>query len=403
MNGFGAPHRWDLWLTAAGVAAAILLVSLAAAADSAFEDRHALAIEGHLLGLAHELEVKLRQTGPSVARQTLEMALAEEETSGLVTGLWLEGSAGIEVGVGASSSGDAAFHTRPVELFLGRRWHPSGEKPTGGEHPGARHLLVVTDPAVAAQPSIERMLLPATTVTGVVMVALALLGGRLLMRREREERSRVERRRLEAMARAGAGLAHQLRTPLATIKGSCQLVLEGSAAPSGRRFDVVLEQIQHMDRLLGQLLDYARPPDPEPTAVVLRDAASEAAAIDPRVTVAVPADLIARVDPEHLMEILENLVENALEAAPQGAVEIGGKGQGPRRVMLTVGDRGPGPGDDPEVLFEPYVTHSADGTGLGLPIARALAEVNDGELELTRRPGGGTLAILTLPRPGAMP
>ena len=66
--------------------------------------------------------------------------------------------------------------------------------------------------------------------------------------------------------------------------------------------------------------------------------------------------------------------------------------------MLFVRDRGVGPGEDPEHLFEPYVSGRASGTGLGLPIARTLAEANGGTLRLSERAGGGCEAALTLPR-----
>ena len=79
---------------------------------------------------------------------------------------------------------------------------------------------------------------------GVGLVALALLGGRLLVRHERAERSAAERRRYESLARAGAGLAHQLRTPIATIKGSCQLLLEDCPPERRRRLGTVLEETE---------------------------------------------------------------------------------------------------------------------------------------------------------------
>ena len=70
-------------------------------------------------------------------------------------------------------------------------------------------------------------------------------------------------------------------------------------------------------------------------------------------------------------------------------------------VRIAVVDRGPGPGAAPERHFEPYVTARADGTGLGLPIARTLAEANGGSLTLHEAPGGGCEAVLLLPASGA--
>jgi signal transduction histidine kinase len=392
----GAFRRWDLWLTVTGLGVALALVLLAATADRAYEDRHALVLDGHFLALAHRVEAELRDGGPRVARDVLTRAVAEEKP-GLVVALALVGARGVDVEVEESSSA-GPVETREVDLYLGRKWRDATPSPGIEGHPGRRILRITTDPTVATQPLSERLLLPSTAATGLVVMALALLGGRLLMRRERVERSRAERRRMEGLARAGAGLAHQLRTPLATIKGSCQLLIESCEEAGEGRLQVVLEQAERMERLLGKLLDYARPPRAEPAAVELGAAAGEVAAADPRVSVSVAPGLVTRFDPEHLRQILENLVENALAASPDGSpVDIQAHPRG-GRIEVTVGDRGAGPGPDPETFFEPYLTRRPDGTGLGLPIARALAEAGGGRLELAPRPGGGTLAVLTLPR-----
>ncbi|MCP3956923.1 MAG: HAMP domain-containing histidine kinase [bacterium] len=390
-------RRWDLWLTAAGLAVAVALITLAAAADRAFGERHALALEGRILGLAHRVENQLRETGPAGAEEILARAL-REETSGLVVRLALEGSEGTQLEVGETEPGTAVA-VRDVDLYLGRVWRMSTPGAGMGGHPGRRVLRITADPSALAQPTTERLLLPATALVGGVLIALSLLGGRLLTRRELAEAGAAQRRKLEGLARAGAGLAHQLRTPLATIKGSCQLLLEGTSGDAGeRRLRVALEQSERMERLLGQLLDYARPPEPEPAAVDLAAVARELEVRDPRVAADLAAGLAARVDPEHLRQILDNLVANALAVSPDDStVEIGAAARD-RSLDLRIGDRGPGPGNDPESLFEPYVTRRADGTGLGLPIARALAEANDGTLILTPRAGGGTDAVLSLPR-----
>ena len=111
----------------------------------------------------------------------------------------------------------------------------------------------------------------------------------------------------------------------------------------------------------------------------------------------------AFVDPEHLRQVLDNLIANALAASPEGEpVELAVAGRR-QTVIVTVADRGPGPGDDPEELFEPYVSRSGGGTGLGLAIARNLAEANGGALRLETRAGGGCTAVLTLPASGPEP
>ncbi|HSM50903.1 MAG TPA: ATP-binding protein, partial [Thermoanaerobaculia bacterium] len=240
---------------------------------------------------------------------------------------------------------------------------------------------------------VERAALPVAAVAAAALVALALLAGRLLDRQARAIRLAAERERLEGLARAGAGLAHQLRNPLATIRGSAQLLLESCSGAEAARLGAIVSESDRLGRLVDELLDYARPPQPQPQRIDLavfrpeRDLA--------RVDWQVAGGLAAHADPEHLRLILDNLLDNALEADP-GEIEVRGRA---RRdgVEIAVLDRGPGPGPEPEQLFEPYVTGKASGTGLGLPLARSLAAANGGSLRLAPRAGGGTEALLRLP------
>ena len=388
----GIVRRPDVWLPAAGMVVATALVALGAAAGRAIDDRRALVLEGRILRLTHTIERELRELGPAAAEDVLGRQRASE--AGFVVALAVLDFDGVV----RSQVGELAAHdTRDLELHLGRSWHRDGRAHGGGGMPGRRTLRIAIAPAALGRTVSERLLVPVTVFSGFALAALSVLGGRLLARQQREQQSVAKQRRLEGLARAGAGLAHQLRTPLATIKGSCQLLLEDAGASGGKRLSAVVMQAERMEAMLRQLLDYARPPRAEPVAVSLVAAAREAAELDPRrVSVRVDDRLEVRVDSEHLREILSNLVENALQAS-ESAVEVAAAAHG-GWVEIRVGDRGAGPGEDPESLFEPYVTGRADGTGLGLPIARSLAEANGGQLDLTARAGGGTAAVLRLPR-----
>lgn len=397
--------RWDLWLPLAAVLVAVALAGLGATAAGALEESRSLAREGELLHFVHDLERELRDGGPGAAVSAVERAYGRRPW--FVAGLALETSAG-EVLVRAGTV--EGLETREHEMFLGRDWAMPGggpgAGPRGGRFLGGRRTLRIALSAGAFRATaLERMVAPAALGAGVLLVGLAVLGGRLLVRQSKEQEQEATRRRLEGLGRAGAGLAHQLRNPLGTIKGSCQLLLERARDPAEeKRLQSILDQALRMERLIGQLLDYARPPRSEPAPVEAAAVLGEIAARNPSVRVRMDAPLRFRADPEHLRQIVENLVDNALAASPPGeAVEVSVEAPGHgSEVKVIVADRGPGPGDDPERCFEPYVTSRADGTGLGLPIARALAEANGGTVALRSRPGGGTLAILSLPQ-GALP
>jgi len=401
-DGTGAAQgpRWDLWLPLVAAVVAGLLVGIAAVATRALSERDRLAADGRLLELARGVETALRDDTAEDAAAVLAELL--DGAGPVVRSLALVDHAGRTL-AHAGTDG-AGLEPREVQLFLGPRGRTFGAHPTQparghGGRGGRLTLRATLDPAASTPPLAVRSLLPAAILVGVGLVALAVLGGRLLVRQRRAAEEEGRRRRLEALGRAGAGLAHQLRTPLATVKGSCQLLRE--EVPEGRarsRLDAAVAESTRMERLLGLLLDFARPPEPQVDTVVVLEALTEAARRDPRLrATSVPPDARAYVDPEHLQQILSNLVDNALAAAPgDDPVELDASVQG-GEITVVVADRGPGPGDDPEQLFQPYFSRRVDGTGLGLPIARTLAEANRGRLRLRARPGGGCEAILTLP------
>ncbi len=420
--------RWDLILPSAATVVAIALLLLASTATTARSERRTLTLEGRMNRAARSIEIALRDVQPADAEAVLAREL--DASDGLLRGLALLDPGGVpEAAVGAAD-GPGVFE---VDLFLGSAWRSEPGDTTGrtasgtlpgmrggpgrGMHGGAhgggprgrRILRLVPSPAALGPPWSELLLLPVVVLTAAALVALSLVGGRLLVRRQREALAELERQRLEELALAGAGLAHQLRTPLATIKGSCQLLLERSLEDRDGRdgtdgtdgsLDRILEQAKRMEHLLGDLLDYARPTRAEARPVRFGEVAAELASLSPRVRVTGDRDAEILADGEHLRQILVNLVDNALQASPEEApVELAAR-TADAGVEITVADRGAGPGDAPERLFEPYVTGRAGGTGLGLPIARSLARANGGTLTLAERPGGGALARLRLPRPG---
>ena len=210
---------------------------------------------------------------------------------------------------------------------------------------------------------------------------------------------------LATIARAGAGLAHRLRNPLAVVKGTAQLLEE--RVPGGERERVarIVAASGRMETILSRLLDFARPPEPQPAAFDLAGLARDVAArfaggVGGRAPVRAEGPVPARADREHVETILEELLANARAFDPDGEIEVTVRRESGRAVV-EVADRGPGPGVDPQGAFEPYVTSRPDGTGLGLAIVRSLAAANGGSAALGARPGGGCVATLVLPEEGA--
>lgn len=231
--------------------------------------------------------------------------------------------------------------------------------------------------------------------------------------------------RLQTVGRFAAGLAHEVRNPLAAIVGCLQL-LEGARDLSDddarRMLDIAHREAQRLSKLVSEFLLYARPAPPErhetdlaalveESVVALR--AAHTARGEVKIDIVVDKHVQAFVDGGQTRQIVWNLLNNAV-AASTGEV---GPIEPPRapRVLVTVteqrgmaavviDDTGPGvPTENRARVFVPFFTTRATGTGLGLPTAHQLALGQDGEIDLEESPLGGARFILTLPLrdPGA--
>ena len=186
----------------------------------------------------------------------------------------------------------------------------------------------------------------------------------------------------EALARIGslaANVAHEIRNPLTAISTTLQ-VISNSMPPEDRRKMIlgkVGDQVLRLDRLVSDLLGYARKAVPRPQRVSLLDLVQEAS-VAAGVAIALegtPALVLA--DPQFVSQILVNLLQNSRDAAgPEGRVRAVFSASG-----VAIEDNGPGvPVDLREKIFEPFVTTKTRGTGLGLAISRKLAESMGGSL-----------------------
>lgn len=222
-------------------------------------------------------------------------------------------------------------------------------------------------------------------------------------------RRQGEERRLAALGAMSAGLAHEIRNPLAGVKGAAQVLQDEPLDGVGREMlDVVLQETDRLERVVSEFLEFARPNRPDPGAVDLGAIARRVARLvdaglpddAPTVALELAPDVSARADADQISQVLLNLVRNALDAVgDDGTVTIRTEAVG-ARVRVMVEDDGPGiPPDVLDHLYTPFFTTKSFGTGLGLPICKRIVDVHGGTLAVRTAPGEGTTFSVWLPAP----
>jgi len=223
----------------------------------------------------------------------------------------------------------------------------------------------------------------------------------------------VQSEKLASIGEMAAGVAHGLRNPLASLRASAQLVLRHPDSPAAaEQLRSMIEEVDRLDRRITHLLAFSSPapvhPIRERPGQLLRSLTGSLAQLLAERQVTLEADLSESaseivVDPVRLDQAITEVVANSLGAMPGGGRlrvvlrEEPGPGGVPE-VVIEIGDSGPGiPAAVMHSVFVPFFTTRPDGTGLGLTMARRFVEQNGGRLELTSRPGQGTIARFRFP------
>ena len=233
----------------------------------------------------------------------------------------------------------------------------------------------------------------------------------------RFQREAALRERLSALGRLSTVIAHEVRNPLMVIKGALRALRGEGLRPENVRAAAteIDREVARLDRIVGDVLDFARPLRVELAPVNLTALVWDAAGAilggweGPHVRLALDPGLGTIVtDAERLRGVLANLLGNAREALRAAGrtervdgIEIGSRRVAGCGLLLWVEDRGAGVGaaDLPHV-FEPFFTTKRAGTGLGLAIARKVVEALGGTIRMESREGEGTRVEIDLPAVG---
>lgn len=371
-----------------------------------------------------------RSEGGRIAAADLQALLAEQQAAGLrFVGLVGADGGRVEAGLAAGGAAEAAPATAAdsdLDLrHVGDRVRMvvrPGPPPREGGRPDERGrgdgpdrggreehvpptITIEFEPVVATglEADASRALrTSAAAAAGLLFVAG--LFARLLLQREAAERRFEERRRLAALGEMSSVLAHELRNPLASLKGHAQLLAEKlpeGGREHGKACRIVLEA-ERLEALSADLLDFSRsgPIERAETdpAALLRAAAEAVDGERVRLTVsAAPARW--PLDASRTRQVLTNLLENAIEASPAGVPVDAAAATRAGRLLFTVRDHGPGlPEGQEDRIFEPFFTTRAKGTGLGLAVAQRIVEMHGGAVRAANHPEGGAVFEVELPR-----
>jgi PAS domain S-box-containing protein len=226
--------------------------------------------------------------------------------------------------------------------------------------------------------------------------------------RKAAEAQLVQQAALARVGQMAAVVAHEVKNPLAGIKGVVQVLMSRRhpADPERAVMRDIVARIDALDDLIQDVMTYARPRPPRFSKIDLRHLIDEAVTIVRRDPIASTIDIHVDgeggspiVDPDLVRAALVNLLINAAQAMNgQGRLQIS-LAIRDRRWSIEVADNGPGiPLDIREQVLEPFFTTKARGGGLGLPIAKRVAELHGGTLTLTFPAGGGTSVTIAAPR-----
>lgn len=399
-------------------------------------DAGAAVLRGEAGGWGRTVQARLREMEGGATHEALAALLDELRDDGL-TYLALVGRGGVRMEAGTPSpsprsaaatdepllvdgrvrvvlpgprGADRGPRRRPVFLRdqpMPPAWHGDGPRPAEGRPPqGPQALIIEFEPRHWPQlMGAARRSLIFGSATAFTVMLLSLVAWQASRRQRLMEQEAARARHLAVLGEMSAVLAHEIRNPLAALKGHAQLLeealvdpaLEKARAKVGR----IVTEATRLERITTDLLGFVRTGElararTDLTALV-RDSLEDVVPAD-RLRLDLPVNpVIVDVDAARLRQAIDNVARNAVQGG-EGAVEIALSLEG-EVVTIAVRDHGAGiPAGQEEHIFEPFVTTRTRGTGLGLSIARRIVDLHGGTLTAANHPDGGAVFRIRLPR-----
>jgi two-component system sensor histidine kinase PilS (NtrC family) len=218
--------------------------------------------------------------------------------------------------------------------------------------------------------------------------------------------------RLAALGEMAAGLAHEIRNPLASISGAAEFLGQaGLILPEGRRLvEIIQTETERLNKLTGSFLLYGRPEKKTPEKINVEDEISSILILlqqrrklaSAKIEMDMSRDLAIIADPHMFRQVMLNLLLNAFQALPEqaGRIRISGANSGPE-VRIRIMDNGKGIEENAiKKIFDPFFTTKPEGTGLGLSIVHRIVTELGGQISVESDEEKGTAFHLTFPKNG---
>ena len=215
--------------------------------------------------------------------------------------------------------------------------------------------------------------------------------------------------RLSALGKLSAGIAHEVRNPLASIKGTAE-ILSDKFKPGDKEYEfveILIKEVNRLDTVVAEFLDFAKPKPPELKSSKINDIILSVLKLTEHQIARARIDLKTKledslpsvyVDPEQIKQVFLNLIINAVQAMPDGGtLEVGSHRNG-SEIVCTFSDTGTGISkEQQENLFTPFYTSKAKGTGLGLAIVYRILESHKGKIRFSTKEDERTTFTVCLP------
>lgn len=284
-------------------------------------------------------------------------------------------------------------------------------------------ILAATGITLAVLPYIINSNLPEHNLAGEVVeiifyYAIAVLAGALLDRehatRKKQQETQLQLERSQKMSLVGriaAGVAHEIKNPLASIKGGVEIINDKETAPEEKEefSKIVFKEIKRIDNSLKDFLEFARPRESELTKLDLSNTVNETlrqmeghfAKCKINIINNINPGLYIKGDKEKTHQVVLNLLLNAIDASDENSEIKIDLTKFENQIVLKIKDAGEGISiENQKKILEPFYTTKTSGTGLGLSIVDAIIRSHTGILNIESQPNLGTTITITFPEYG---